>query len=183
MNHKQRCNLLVETMLALGYTGYLPKDYSRGNANQPSNCDAGYLFYPNPKMRGNNFEMYRGYVHDTEDVVYLRINIPGIKYGLGQESFKLDTTHQDFAKHVAEFCQPVTLSKQAVKQLIHEFEMRQGSTKVREKVICNLCDGTKIDLHRQKLFPDMPETPCKACRGKMDRIKVTETYYLFESPE
>jgi len=178
MDHNKKCNLLVDTFKKLGFTEFFLQ--SRGDGGRPSNCNSLYLFYPNPRMQSYNYQMYRGYVHDTEDIIYLRINIPGIKYGLGKEPLQLDPNHNQFAEQVIEFCQGVTLSKNAVEQLLEEFRMRQGSNKKTKKVICDLCKGTKIDLHRQRVYPDHPPLECKLCEGKLVRFLVTETYYVYK---
>lgn len=176
MRHSKRCDTLVKCFRKLGYTEFFQR---RRQSTQPDHCDSFYFFYPDPDLRSPNYQMYRGYVHDTQNIVYLRINIPGVKYGLGMEPFQLDPSHPQFTEQVSEFCQTDTLSKMAVLQLLEEFRVRQGSTKTREKVICDSCQGTKIDLHRRRVYPEHPSLACRSCKGKPDKYLVTETYYVY----
>jgi len=178
MSSHSNCQALVNAFHILGYTEYLGPLRRGAKSGDAAGCSRGYIFYPKGSMtESHNYQMFRGYVHDTEDVVYLRINIPGIKHGLGREPAKFDPTHRYFVAQIAEFCETVSVSKFAFEELRKEQEKRRGSTIKKEKIICSLCKGTKTDLHRQKLYPDLEPLECKLCKGTGDRFLITETYY------
>lgn len=179
MNHAERCQALLKAAEAAGYAFYTN---DRGAASGPSNCAKGYIFYS--KTTGDkNYQMFRGYVHDVEDIIYLRVNFPNVTYGLGQEPFKIDL--QLIAEPVLgidataalnaaikEFFQTTAVPTQLVEHLI-QAENRKDRVGRKEAVVsCALCHGTGT-FERHGL-----EDPCKLCRGKGDRTLVTETYYL-----
>jgi len=140
-------------MKALGFGWHTA---SRRDASQPSNCDIGHIFYLGNKMSENsNFQMFRGYIHDTEDIVYLRVNVPAIKYGLGQEPYKLNSGDPEFTSKVIEFCKMISVPYLTVHAMNDEmWGMRYRKTtpkdiacvtckgKGKVEKTCHICDGT-----------------------------------------
>lgn len=164
MNHTERTHKLVSAFQALGYIGHHSR---RGKSSQPSNCDTSYIFSPPRQNRGHQFQSYRGYVHDTEDIIYLRINVPGITYGLGKNPLQLDPNHSDFAERVADFARCVQVSATAAREM-HRLQCKISSMcKSTEKIICTMCvgDGTYQISSRT--------IECKLCGGKGALLQTT----------
>ena len=175
MNQKERTEKLVAIFESMGYTHDYPQGAGRWKgASNPSNCSTGILFRPAdvPKGKpGYRFQMFRGYVHDDEDIIYLRVNVPGVVHGLGQKCYPLDPNDDDFAEQVATFCELTTAHKETTIEM-ETLQCRISSmTKRREIVECSACDGTKIMTSFDRPYP------CKVCNEKGKRVKITYTGY------
>jgi hypothetical protein len=176
MNHTERCDLLTAVVEGMGFSYYLSK---RGKSSQPSDCDVSYLLYRGPSMiEARNYQMFRIYVHDTKDIAYARVNIPGVEHGLGMEPLEMDLLAWElpgdtvFIKQLLDFCSTIPFTKSAAEHLIKFYTQRQNAGTSQEEVPCKACKGTgKMTTHTHLL-------KCKVCNGKKHRIRVTETYFL-----
>jgi hypothetical protein len=178
MNHEERTKILQQAFYRLGYNDDSAWTPDRGSARHPDSCNTSFLFFKGHMAYTNNFQMFRGYVHDTEDIVYLRINVPGIEYGLGKNPLQLDPADPEFKQKVEDFCKLLEVSKRAVKEM-HTLQSQVSSmSRTREKIVCQTCNGTKEMPPR----PDGSQYPsymreCKVCRGKGCRIKISYVGY------
>lgn len=180
MNHADRCQLVVQTFQELGYDfiDNGKRGFFTGKSRDPDDCAQGYIFYPEKlgANKAHNYQMFRGYVHDTEDIFYLRVNIPGLLHGLGQPPLELgcDST---LSEKVDLFCATVSVSAAVVDKLMADHCQRTRGTKKQEIISCTNCDGngTQRLIHLSKHKID-----CKICRGKGTRTQITEQYYLEE---
>jgi hypothetical protein len=130
--------------------------------------------------------MFRGYVHDTQDIVYLRVNIPGLPHGLGQMPLAINLTELDgsdlFTKKINDFCHKILISTVVAEKLISEHCIRNRGTKKVETIACSNCEGSgkyTFNVGTDYSYQD----DCKVCRGKGSRRQVTERYYLPDGSE
>lgn len=159
MNHADRCRLLVQTFQELGY-GYIENDkrgFFSGKSRDPDDCDQGYIFYPDGLgiNKAHNYQMFRGYVHDNEDIYYLRVNIPGFLHGLGKPPLVINlrelTCNDDLSRKIADFCATIPVSAAVVATLMTEHCQRTRGTKKQKVIPCKTCDGTGIMLRHHKI--------------------------------
>ena len=198
VNHADRCRLLVQTFQELGY-GYIENDkrgFFSGKSRDPDDCGQGYIFYPDKlgvnKAHNyqNNYQMFRGYVHDNDDIYYLRVNIPGFLHGLGKTPLVIDlrevTCNDDLSQKITAFCATIPVSAAVIATLMTDHCQRTRGTKKQEIISCEHCDGSGIK-QRPPALPvppllhiNIPKIDCKVCRGKGNRTQITEQYYLEE---
>ena len=184
MNHADRCQLLVQTFRELGY-GFINNEkrgFFSGKSRDPDDCDQGYIFYPEKLgvNKAHNYQMFRGYVHDNDDIYYLRVNIPGFLHGLGQPPLIIRLQeigcNNDLSEKIALFCATVSISATVVDKLMTDHCQRTRGTKKQEVVPCSYCKGSG-DAHTH-LHETTCALKCKLCGGKGTRTQITEQYYL-----
>lgn len=190
MNHSDRCQLLINVFKTLGYD-YIDNGqrgiFRAGKSLDPDDCNQGYIFYPDTSTAtsAHNYQMFRGYVHDTQDIVYLRVNTPGLPYGLGQTPLAINLAELDFAKKIDAFCHRTSVSTAVIEQLISEHCLRTRGTKKIETIKCSgfgACEGSGKRTFRAGAAGSYQDD-CKVCGGKGTRRQVTERYYLSNSGE
>jgi len=190
VDHTARCQLLIYTFKNLGYD-YTDNGQRRiftGKSLDPDDCNQGYIFSPT-EIDARNYQMFRGYVHDTQDIVYLRVNVPGLPYGLGQPPLVISLAEFDgpdhFTKKINDFCHRTSVSTAVIEQLISEHCLRTRGTKKIETIKCSgfgACEGSGKRTFRAGAAGSYQDD-CKVCGGKGTRRQVTERYYLSNSGE
>lgn len=155
-----------------GFGNWIPKD--------PDGCSESILFFDAEQKEPANYQMYRGYPHDTLHKFFVRINIPSIDYGLGKPALEISLENEEEAfKTLKAFTTRTPMNSYVLEKAMRDFINRKQGMLLTEKKHdkCRNCNGLGVE---PKTNLTGYEVECKACNGfGYLYYVITETYRVY----